>query len=173
MNWSLQELKNFYRKPLEFDEYVDASELKSLDKEIRDIPPVHVSGHADVTQQKATFYLKIQGEMVLPCSNTLADVHFPFSIKTTEIFLLDPSYTVPAEEENLHTVEGHFLDLMPYIQEHILLEKPIKVVAGPDVKDKKAPPEGEGWQVVTEEDRKKKIDPRLADLAKFFDKDKS
>ncbi|SDM62671.1 uncharacterized protein SAMN04488137_1108 [Fictibacillus solisalsi] len=173
MKWSLQELKNFYRKPLEFDEYVDASELKSLDKEIRDIPPVHVSGHADVTQQRATFYLNIQGEMTLPCANTLADVHFPFSIKTTEIFLLDPSYTVPVDEENLHTVEGHFLDLMPYIQEQILLEKPIKVVAGPDAPDKKAPPEGEGWQVVTEEDRKKRIDPRLADLAKFFDKDKS
>ncbi|MDM5198758.1 YceD family protein [Fictibacillus enclensis] len=173
MKWSLQELKNFYRKPLEFDEYVDASELKSLDKEIRDIPPVHVSGHADVTQQRATFYLNIQGEMTLPCANTLADVHFPFSIKTTEIFLLDPSYTVPVDEENLHTVEGHFLDLMPYIQEQILLEKPIKVVAGADAPDKKAPPEGEGWQVVTEEDRKNRIDPRLADLAKFFDKDKS
>lgn len=137
MKWSLQELKNFYRKPLEFDEYVDASELKSLDKEIRDIPPVHVSGHADVTQQRATFYLNIQGEMTLPCANTLADVHFPFSIKTTEIFLLDPSYTVPVDEENLHTVEGHFLDLMPYIQEQILLEKPIKVVAGADAPDKK------------------------------------
>ncbi|RXY99375.1 YceD family protein [Fictibacillus sp. S7] len=173
MKWSLQELKNFYRKPLEFDEYVDASELKSLDKEIRDIPPVHVSGHADVTQQRATFYLNIQGEMTLPCANTLADVHFPFSIKTTELFLLDPSYTVPVDEENLHTVEGHFLDLMPYIQEQILLEKPIKVVAGADAPDKKAPPEGEGWQVVTEEDRKNRIDPRLADLAKFFDKDKS
>ncbi|KSU84967.1 uncharacterized protein GA0061096_1142 [Fictibacillus enclensis] len=172
MKWSLQELKNFYRKPLEFDEYVDASELKSLDKEIRDIPPVHVSGHADVTQQRATFYLNIQGEMTLPCANTLADVHFPFSIKTTELFLLDPSYTVPVDEENLHTVEGHFLDLMPYIQEQILLEKPIKVVAGADAPDKKAPPEGEGWQVVTEEDRKNRIDPRLADLAKFFDKDK-
>ncbi|MDN4523533.1 YceD family protein [Fictibacillus fluitans] len=173
MKWSLQELKNFYRKPLEFDEYVDASELKSLDKEIRDIPPVHVSGHADVNQQRATFYLNIQGEMTLPCANTLADVHFPFSIKTTEIFLLDPSYTVPVDEENLHSVEGHFLDLMPYIQEQILLEKPIKVVAGPNAPDKKAPPEGEGWQVVTEEDRKNRIDPRLADLAKFFDKDNS
>jgi uncharacterized protein len=77
------------------------------------------------------------------------------------------------DEENLHSVEGHFLDLMPYIQEQILLEKPIKVVAGPNAPDKKAPPEGEGWQVVTEEDRKNRIDPRLADLAKFFDKDNS
>ncbi|EIT84907.1 hypothetical protein A374_12710 [Fictibacillus macauensis ZFHKF-1] len=173
MKWSLQELKNFYRKPLEFDEYVDVSNIRSLDPEIRRITPVHLTGHADINRQRATFYFTIQGEMTLPCANTLADVVTPFLIKTTEIFLLDPGFTVPSEEDNLHTVEGHYLDLLPCIEELILLEKPMKVVADPATKDVKAPPEGEGWQIVTDEDRNNRIDPRLADLAKFFDKDKS
>ncbi|MGC4375527.1 YceD family protein [Fictibacillus sp. Mic-4] len=170
MKWSLQELRSFYRKPLTFDEHVDFSELMKRDKEIRRISPVHVKGHADITQQKATFYITVEGEMILPCSTTLVDVEFPFSIKTTEIFLLDPGFPISSEEENLHKVEGNVIDLNPYIEEHILLAKPIKVTSKCEGASQ-APHSGEGWQVVTEEDRKNKIDPRLADLAKFFERD--
>jgi uncharacterized protein len=173
MKWSLQELKTFYRnKPLTFDQNVDASGVMEKDPEIRSIEPVHVEGHADVTQQKATFYLIIKGKMILPCANTLVDVEFPFSVKTTEIFIFDPNYTEFEDEESLHKVEGHYVDLLPIIEEHILLEKPLKITAV-DVKDSPAPDEGKGWQRITEEDRQNRIDPRLAGLAQFFDKDKT
>lgn len=170
MKWSLQELKNFYRKPLTFEQNVDASGVMEKDPEIRSIDPVYVEGYADVTQQKATFYLTIKGKMVLPCASTLVDVEFPFSVKTTEIFIFDPNYTVFEDEESLHKVEGHYVDLLPVIEEHILLEKPLKITAG-DVTDGPAPKEGKGWQRITDEDRQNRVDPRLAGLAKFFDKD--
>jgi uncharacterized protein len=170
MKWSLQELKTFYRKPLTFEQNVDASGVMEKDHEIRSIEPVYVEGHADVTQQKATFYLTIKGKMVLPCANTLVDVEFPFSVKTTEIFIFDPNYTEYEDELSLHKVEGHYVDLLPVIEEHILLEKPLKVTAA-DVKESPAPAEGEGWQRITDEDLKDRVDPRMAGLAKFFDKD--
>ncbi|MFC7372059.1 YceD family protein [Fictibacillus iocasae] len=172
MKWSLQELKNFYRKPLNFEEQADASGVLEKDPEIRSISPVHVKGHADVNQQKATFYMTIEGKMVLPCANTLADVEFPFSVKTTEIFMLNPDYPAVGDEDNLHKVDGHYVDLIPIIEEHILLEKPLKITAV-GVDEGPAPTTGKGWQRITEEDRNNRVDPRLAGLAKFFDQNEN
>ncbi len=36
-----------------------------------------------------------------------------------------------------------------------------------------APQSGKDWEVIHEKDQSKKIDPRLAGLAKFFDKNNS
>ena len=35
---------------------------------------------------------------------------------------------------------------------------------------KAAPQSGKDWEVIHEQDKKEKVDPRLAGLAKFFDK---
>ena len=76
-----------------------------------------------------------------------------------------------AEENDIHLFEGAFIDLREAVAERILLEIPIQIIADEDVQGE-APPSGEGWSIVTEEDKKKQIDPRLADLANFFkDKD--
>jgi uncharacterized protein len=116
--------------------------------------------------------MTIEGKMVLPCANTLADVEFPFSVKTTEIFVLNPDYPAVGDEDNLHKVDGHYLDLLPIVEEHILLEKPLKITAV-GVDEGPAPKIGKGWQRITEEDRNNRVDPRLAGLAKFFDQDEN
>ncbi|TLS37643.1 YceD family protein [Pseudalkalibacillus caeni] len=171
MKWSVEQLKALKHKGLSIDETIDVSDLKKRDSDIRGISPVHVKGHASFHGDNVSFHLNIEGEMILPCANTLEDVEFPFDIDTIETFILDPinDFSEDDEEENeeIHQIRGNTVDLLPYIKENILLEIPIRVVKE-DVNPNQS---GKGWEVVDkEEDNKEKVDPRLAGLADFFNK---
>ncbi|WP_456275601.1 YceD family protein [Bacillus sp. AK128] len=170
MKWHVHQLKKFQHKPLLIDETVDASELKRINHEIRNVSPVIVTGKVDVSSDKATFHLELKGTLVLPCSRTLVDVELPFDITTTEHFLLQPvDYEV---DEEFHKPEGDVVDLLPVIMENILLEIPMQVFAENPNKEESAPQSGKDWQVITELEKEEKVDPRLAGLAKFFKEDK-
>ena len=97
---------------------VDVSELKEVEKDIREINPVHVTGRVDFGSGKFTFHLHITGSMVLPCSRSLVDVTLPFDIKTTEVF--QTSQEEFETEAEIHSLEGEVLDLLPVIKENIL-----------------------------------------------------
>ncbi|WP_230499753.1 YceD family protein [Sutcliffiella rhizosphaerae] len=170
MKWTLFQLNQLQHKGLEINETVDVSEITSH-SDIRSVGPVHVTGRADLSSKKATFHLTMEGSMVLPCSRTLVDVDYPFTIKTTETFLFQPG-EYESDDEELHTVEGDQIDLLPIIQESIILEVPMQIFSDSPDKEKSAPQSGRDWEVVTEEETKEKVDPRLAGLAKFFEKDK-
>ncbi|MFB4162556.1 DUF177 domain-containing protein [Alteribacillus sp. JSM 102045] len=177
MKWSIQQLLAKRHEGLTVDEQVDVTELIDRDREIRDITPVQVTGNAAFSGETVTFHLQIKGSMTLPCSRTLADVNFPFDIEAVERFRLDG---MPVDEEDitLHEPENGYVDLLPYIKESILLELPIQVFAeGIDEKEAPAPQEGKDWEVIIQqaaEDKKAEkendVDPRMADLANFFDK---
>ncbi|WP_100399433.1 YceD family protein [Bacillus sp. FJAT-44742] len=177
MKWSIQELLAKRHSGLEIqEEQVDVSELVDRDKEIRRITPVNVTGRGEFTGQTVNFTLRIQGSMVLPCSRTLADVELPFDVEAQERFLLTDSALEEKDEDTHEPVNG-FVDLLPYVKEHILLQIPIQIFAE-NGEEPQAPQEGQDWEVVTEdelkeareEEKEKKVDPRLADLAKYFDK---
>ena len=44
MKWSIHQLNKLRNKGLTLDEMVDVSELKEVEKDIREINPVHVTG---------------------------------------------------------------------------------------------------------------------------------
>ncbi|EZP77933.1 hypothetical protein H839_04324 [Parageobacillus genomosp. 1] len=179
MKWTVHQLQQFQHREMAIDEYVDVSDLKQIDALIRDISPVHVQGKADIGSTKFTFHLSVSGTMVLPCSRTLVDVSYPFSIETTETFFTN-DYDIVSTDEDTHLVKNETVDLLPIIKELILLEIPLQVFAEEETAQDGAPQSGEGWEVIQEdrweemeaERTKQKIDPRLAGLAKFFDKDK-
>lgn len=166
MKWTIHQLHQLQAKGLAIEETVDVSDLKQIDKLIRDISPVHVEGRADIGATKFTFHLTIEGTMVLPCSRTLVDVSYPFTIQTTETFFLN-DYDVNPDEDT-HLVQGDSIDLLPIVKELVLLEIPMQVFAE-EPSEGGAPQAGVGWEVITEEQSKEKIDPRLAGLAKFFE----
>ncbi|WLR52231.1 DUF177 domain-containing protein [Bacillus tianshenii] len=169
MEWQVSELRN-RRDGFEIDETIDVSELKDMNKEIRQISPVHVTGNAHFSGSKITFDLTFDGEMILPCARSLADVKYPFEIDAREIFSLNgESYT--DEDLEIHGIDGEVLDLKPYIRENILLEIPMQVFSDNPETEGKAPQSGQGWEVVTEEEQKERIDPRLEKLQQFFKKD--
>ncbi|PLS06442.1 YceD family protein [Neobacillus cucumis] len=171
MKWTLNQLQKYRNKDFIIDEMIRVDEIKQVDTSIREVSPMHITGRGDIDSTKVTFHIKIEGHLILPCSRTLVDVKLPINVDTTETFLLQGS--VYETEEETHQVKGDVIDLMPIIREILLLEVPMQVFCDDVVSDEGAPQSGKDWEVVSEEEQSKKIDPRLAGLAKFFDENKS
>ncbi|MDQ0215225.1 uncharacterized protein J2S13_001625 [Oikeobacillus pervagus] len=171
MKWSIIQLQKAREQGLLIDETVQLDGLSKRDNQIRDISPVHITGRTDISSEKVTFHLRITGCFILPCSRTLVDVPYPFDVETIETFLLKPS---SEEIEDAYQVTGDTIDLTPVIEEILLLEIPIQVISE-EAKHSELP-SGKGWDMMTEDEleksQKDSIDPRLASLAKFFDKEK-
>lgn len=172
MKWTISQLQKYRNKDFPVDETVRVDEIKEVDSSIRDVSPMHITGRVDISATKVTFHLRIEGHLILPCSRTLVDVHYPVNVETTETFLLGaPDYE--AEEEEVHQLKGDVIDLMPAIREILLLEVPMQVFCEDDDSKDGAPQSGKDWEVLREEEKPKKVDPRLAGLAKFFEQNDS
>lgn len=177
MKWSIQQLYAKRVRGLVVDDEVNVDELKERDSEIRDISPAKVSGRAEFSADGlVTFFLRISGEMTLPCARSLADVRYSFETETEEMFQID-GYK-DTEDEEIREPENGFVDLLPAVKESILLSIPIQVFADEEEQKKgPAPLEGENWSLISEEEASEEtekeadtVDPRLKDLSKFFDK---
>ncbi|WP_096189237.1 YceD family protein [Evansella halocellulosilytica] len=166
MKWSVQQLAAFKNKGLHIEESVDVSEVKEIDREIREITPVQVKGDGYFSSKTVTFNLEISGSMTLPCARTLNDVEYPFTINAREIFQLDEWATFE-EDDEVHELEDNTVDLLPYVKERILLEKPMRVFSEED--EGPAPKSGKDWELKTKDEDQTKMDPRLKELEKFFD----
>jgi uncharacterized protein len=171
LKWTLSQLQKYRNKDFSIDEIIQVDEIKEDDPTIREVSPMHITGRGDIDSTKVTFHLKIEGHLILPCSRTLVDVLLPINVETTETFLLQGS--VYETEEEVYQVKDDVIDLMPIIREILLLEVPMQVFCEDVDSEEAAPQSGKDWEVVHEEDQSKKVDPRLAELAKFFDKSKS
>ncbi|TSB46311.1 YceD family protein [Alkalicoccobacillus porphyridii] len=170
MKWTLQELKAAKHKPFTINESVRFDELIKQSKEIRDISTVQVKGEVTYPNKLISFSLRLEGELILPCARTLADVKWPLDLQFEEHFLPEGAVMPDvSNKDEVHSVEGDLIDLTPFLEERILLEVPFQVYAEEGT-EPLAPPSGKDWELVTEESKKDQIDPRLADLAKFFDK---
>lgn len=164
LKWTLQQLEKLKETGLSFDETVEVSGLSKRDPEIRKVSAVRVVGRTVFEKDKISFLLQISGNMVLPSSKTLEDVEYPFDLQTVEVFRLDASLHSEDEEE-IHDVEGETIDLLSYVKDAILVEKPIRVTSGHE--DPLS--SGKGWELVSEGQQKKRIDPRLKKLEKLLD----
>jgi uncharacterized protein len=171
LKWTLSQLQKYRNKDFIIDEIVRVDEIKQVDPTIREVSPMHITGRGDIDSTKVTFHLKIEGYLILPCSRTLVDVKLPINVETTETFLLQGS--VYETEEEAYQVKKDVVDVMPIIQEILLLEVPMQVFCEDVNHEEAAPQSGKDWEVVHEKDQSKRIDPRLAGLAKFFDENNS
>jgi uncharacterized protein len=169
LKWTLNQLQKYRNKDFNLDETILVDEIKQVDPTIREVSPMHITGRGDIDSTKVTFHLNIEGHLILPCSRTLVDVKLPINVDTTETFLLQGS--VYETEEETYQVKGDVIDLMPIIREILLLEVPMQVFCDDVDSDEAAPQSGKDWEVISEEEQSKKIDPRLAGLAKFFDEE--
>lgn len=166
MKWTISQLQKHRSKEYPIDEMVNLDEIKEVDQTIRSVSPMHITGRADIDSSKVTFHLKIKGHLILPCSRTLVDVNYPIDVETTETFLLKGlEYET---DEEVHQVKGDVIDLKPVLQEILLLEVPIQVFCDDGSSEEGAPQSGNDWEVIHEQ-KKDKIDPRLAGLAKLLD----
>lgn len=157
-----------------FDETVNLDSVKKRNPEIRDIAPIHVTGSCTIGSSKLDCRFRLEGTMTLPCARTWEDVTYPFVIESVERFSWDQDMLTSDDE--IHPVEGDFVELTPVFEELVLLEVPLQVYSEEADDMKKV--EGKDWSYTTEEaynvrlqeERDTTVDPRLAGLANFFDK---
>lgn len=145
--------------------------IKETDPTIREVSPIHLTGRADISTTRVTFHVRIDGHLILPCSRTLVDVKYPIDVETTETFMLN-SHDYEVEEE-VYQVTGDVIDLEPIIREILLVEVPMQVFCDDSAaQEEGAPQSGKDWEVIEEQEKSEKLDPRLAGLAKFFEDSK-
>lgn len=168
MKWTIHQLAKYRRSQMEIDEKVHLPELMKRNPEIRHVSPVHVKARCTVGATSLTCRFELTGELILPCSRTWEDVPFPFQIESTEVF----DWSEHAEEsDHTHVVTTDVINVDPVLEELILLTIPLQVFK----EDANTPEGGSFWSYATEEElaekeaSEKKTDPRLADLAKYFD----
>ncbi|RNF40691.1 YceD family protein [Planococcus salinus] len=173
MKIAIQQLQKHRKDGMPIDDTVQLDAVKQRNSDIRDISPIHVTGHCTIGSQQLTCQLNLKGHLILPCARTWEDVEFPINIDSVEIF--DWSETVQeGMHDNIHPVTTETIDFQPVLEELILLEIPMQVFK--EDADQAVIKGGKDWSYSTDEqveaekeEAQPKTDPRLADLAKYFD----
>lgn len=146
---------NLYKIPVEGEVIVPDEFLEGT--EIRRISPVKVSGYISNNEEEYELDINITGIMVLSCARTLKDVDYPFSIDINEI--------IGENNDNSLEINQNSLDIFPIVWQNILVDVPLRVLA-PDAEEESL--EGDGWRLITQDDDKEEIDPRLAKLKDYI-----
>ncbi|MDD3048584.1 MAG: YceD family protein [Bacilli bacterium] len=162
MKIDLTRLLNHYIEEIKIDDKIIITDDYLQNTEIRGISEIAVTGSiTSTTDDLYSLNLNINGEMILPCAVTLDDVDYPFDIKIDEILSDDDE-----EDEKYIKIINNTIDIMPIIWQNIVMEIPIRVVSQ---KAEHMKLEGDGWRLITDEERNRETDPRLDKLKDLLD----
>lgn len=166
MKWSMAQLQKLKVHGLTLDETINLDSLKERDPHIRHVSPIRVRGTAEIDTRKVIFDLHITGVLILPSSRTLEDVSLPIDIRTKETFLYENQGT----DEDVNLIDGETIDLIPVLEDLILLEIPLQIIGENDTMPS-SQKSGNGWTYFESESELKKdtIDPRLAKLKELLE----
>ena len=143
-----------YKLPINEELIISDEDLKGT--EIKSISPVKVEGYVYDNEDEMSLEINVSGEMILTCARTLKDVNYPFNIEINE--------NIGENNDNSLEIIQNTLEIFPIIWQYILVEIPLKVLH-PDAKEESQ--EGDGWRLITEDEKKEVIDPRLAKLSEY------
>ncbi len=175
MKWAIHQLSKYRENGMTFDEFVHLDNVKERNQDVREISPIHVKGHCTFGAAQMTCHFQLSGTLILPCARTWEDVEYPIEIQSEEVFNWSETAVASAQAyDNFHVVEGDVINVDPVLEELVLLEIPLQVYK--EGADQFRHEGGAGWSYTTDEeleekkeDDEPKLDPRLADLAKYFD----
>ena len=146
---------NLYKIPVTGEIMVPEDMLKNTD--IKKISPVKVDGFILNNEETYELDINVSGVMILPCARTLKDVEYPFDININE--------KLEENDDNSLEIIQNRLEIFPIVWQNILVDVPLRVLA-PDAKEESL--EGDGWRLITEDNDKEEIDPRLAKLKDYI-----
>lgn len=146
---------NLYKIPVDGEIVIPSDELINTD--IKKISPVKVNGYIYNNDEQLELNIKITGTMILECARTLKDVEYPFNIDIDEL--------IDENSDNSLEIHQNSLDIFPIVWQNILVDVPLRVLA-PDAKEELT--QGDGWRLITEDEKKEEIDPRLAKLKDYI-----
>jgi uncharacterized protein len=127
---------------------IDGSYFKNTD--IRALKDVSVIGSVSkIINDNLVLNVQVEGTMVLPCSVSLEDVDYPFSIEINEICTENGQ-----ENEEYVKINENTIDIIPIIWQNIVMEIPLKVVS-PKLDRRNI--SGVGWKLIEENNNKEEI----------------
>ena len=173
MKWAIPQLSKYRQNGMPIDEIIQLDNVMNRNSDIRHITPVHVKGFCTFGAGQINCHFQLTGELILPCARTWEDVEFPFDIESDEVFTWSES-AKKSDHDNIHFVEGEVINVDPILEELILLIIPMQVFKeGATVP---TPKNNADWTYLTDDELAsqkekdaQKVDPRLANLAKYFD----
>ena len=146
---------NLYKIPVTGEIMVPEDMLKNTD--IKKISPVKVDGFILNNEETFELDINVSGVMILPCARTLKDVEYPFDININEV--------IGENDDNSLEIIQNRLEIFPIVWQNILVDVPLRVLA-PDAKEESL--QGDGWRLITQDNDKEEIDPRLAKLKDYI-----
>lgn len=152
------------------------SGLEKRNEHLLHVDEVQFRGEGRLESGIFTVTGELTGQYVLSCARCLTANQVDFSIPFEERFHLENRLASAEDDdlEEIHQVEGNVLDLTPFIEQAVLLSIPYRPeCSSAETCAQNIPQSGENWRVITEGEQRKEVDPRLADLAKFFDDDRN
>ena len=143
------DISNIYSIP---KSYYENTDIISLDN----INVVGKIKKIDNEEDESTIYIDaiIDGVMIIPDSISLEEVEYPFHIEYNDFY-----------EENDKNNEN-VLDIFSFLWENIVLEVPLQFTKVTDLSKF----HGDGWKLISEEDRNHEANP-FSELLKEFDKE--
>lgn len=153
MKWLLTEISK--KKNIQFQEKLELTEsLKERSKEVLDMTVAELTGQVSYDDGIFMLDYKLEVELILPSSRSLAPVKYPMEIFVSEAFSQDQSMisTDDSHPENMiFFLEGDSIDLDESVIDNIILEIPLRILTEEEEKDDQSLPSGNNWQVISEE----------------------
>lgn len=161
---------NKSKESLEFDYTEDFSYLLKEFGQLKAISLVKVKGTASKTADFYTIKGSATSELQIECSRCLNYFDYVLECYYEEIFVpedIETNFDLYVED-NIHLLDSEEIDLTRIIEEAILLNIPYAPICSEDCKGL-CPTCGTNLNEKTCSCKDEKIDPRLADLANWFD----
>lgn len=161
------------RDTIDFSYLENLNHLTKEIDQIIEISPVKVEGKAVKVSDVYTVKGRVKTNMVFKCSRCLTDFDYNLENDFEEIFVTKAiEVNQDEEDEELKRLESEEINLTPIVGEAVILAIPYIPVCNEDCKGL-CPNCGENLNKTVCECKTEKTDPRLADLAKWFDQNET
>lgn len=160
------QLRDLRRQPEQDLDFRETMDLHNVHPNIEDEVSVHVTAQARYSEELYVLDGQLSTTLTLTCSKCLTTYDFPLTVDWHESFSREKQAD-EEEEADVHFVSEDEVDLSPYIQEALLLEIPFVPVCRDDCQGL-CPTCGINRNEASCDCKHEHIDPRLAELQKFF-----
>ncbi len=155
-------------KPVQWTESLDLTPLLKERSDLIEFGPVHADLQAGYNAGAVEVDGTLKASITQPCSRCLTPVKHELNIPLHEVFIQRLTEgSDEDEEDNVHHITEDSIDLMPYVEENVLLAIPFVPLCDEDCKGL-CPVCGVNRNEQPCDCSQEKIDPRLAGLADFF-----
>lgn len=155
LTWTLDELAKYKGEPLKFSETIDVfQDVKKRTDIINSLSKIFVSGELINNTDNIHAIFSISGTLKTPSTRSLEEVEIEISEDVDEFYIL-PELFNPEEltdkTAQIFKISDNKVNLLPSVVDNIILSVPTKVLTKEEDSEN-VMPQGDGWEVISEND---------------------